>query len=93
MKIVFATNNINKIKEVQLLIPSHILLVSLESIGCHQEIPETQNTIEGNAIQKATYIKERYGLDCFADDTGLEVNALNGASIRKKIILLEISSN
>ncbi|MGY8924946.1 MAG: non-canonical purine NTP diphosphatase [Flavobacteriales bacterium] len=79
MKIVFATNNINKIKEVQSLIPSHILLVSLESIGCHQEIPETQNTIEGNAIQKATYIKERYGLDCFADDTGLEVNALNGA--------------
>ena len=63
MKIVFATNNINKIKEVQSLIPSHILLVSLESIGCHQEIPETQNTIEGNAIQKATYIKERYGLD------------------------------
>ena len=79
MKIVFATNNINKIKEVQSLIPSHILLVSLESIGCHEEIPETQNTIEGNAIQKATYIKERYGLDCFADDTGLEVNALSGA--------------
>jgi len=79
MKIVFATNNLNKIKEVQSLVPSHITLVSLEAIGCHEEIPETQDTIEGNAIQKATYIKEHYGLDCFADDTGLEVTALNGA--------------
>ena len=78
MKIVFATNNINKIKEVQSLIPSHILLVSLESIGCHQEIPETQNTIEGNAILKAKYIYDKYKVNCFADDTGLEVDALNG---------------
>ena len=79
MKIVFATNNLNKIKEVQSLVPSHITLVSLEAIGCYEEIPETQDTIEGNAIQKAPYIKEHYGLDCFADDTGLEVTALNGA--------------
>ena len=79
MKIVFATNNPNKIKEVQALVPSHIKLVSLEDIGCTEDIPETQDTIEGNAIQKADYIKEHYGLDCFADDTGLEVLALNGA--------------
>ena len=79
MNIVFATNNPNKIKEVQALIPSHIKLVSLEEIGCTEDIPETQNTIEGNAIQKADYIKEHYGLDCFADDTGLEVLALDGA--------------
>jgi len=79
MKIVFATNNPNKIKEVQSLIPSHITLVSLESIGCTEEVPETQDTIKGNAIQKAAYIKENYDLDCFADDTGLEVTALNGA--------------
>jgi len=79
MNIVFATNNPNKIKEVQALIPSHIKLVSLKEIGCTEDIPETQDTIEGNAIQKADYIKEHYGLDCFADDTGLEVLALDGA--------------
>lgn len=79
MKIVFATNNPNKIKEVQALLPSHIKLVSLKEIGCTEDIPETQVTIEGNAIQKADYIKKHYGLDCFADDTGLEVTVLNGA--------------
>jgi XTP/dITP diphosphohydrolase len=79
MNIVFATNNSNKIKEVQALLPSHIRLVSLQEIGCEEDIPETQDTIEGNAIQKADYIKEHYGLDCFADDTGLEVMALDGA--------------
>lgn len=78
MKIVFATNNLNKLKEVQALIPNHIKLLSLKDIECFEEIPETQNTIEGNAIQKATYIKEKYGYNCFADDTGLEVEALNG---------------
>ncbi|MBR9915550.1 MAG: non-canonical purine NTP diphosphatase [Algicola sp.] len=78
MQLVFATNNQNKIKEVQSLIPSHIQLLSLEDIGCEEDIPETQDTIEGNAIQKATYIKTNYGYDCFADDTGLEVAALNG---------------
>ncbi|MEN3324494.1 non-canonical purine NTP diphosphatase [Mariniflexile soesokkakense] len=78
MQIVFATNNLNKLKEVQALIPNHIKLLSLKDIECFEDIPETENTIEGNAIQKATYIKEKYGYDCFADDTGLEVEALNG---------------
>ena len=79
MELVFATNNINKIKEVQALTPSNIKLLSLKDIGCLEDIPETQNTIEGNAVQKAEYIKTHYGYDCFADDTGLEVEALNGA--------------
>ena len=79
MNIVFATNNSNKIKEVQALLPSYIKLVRLEEIGCVEDIPETQDTIDGNAIQKADYIKTHYGLDCFADDTGLEVMALDGA--------------
>lgn len=79
MKIVFATNNPNKIKEVQALIPSSIELLSLKDIGCFEEIPETQDTIKGNAIQKAEFIKNNYGYDCFADDTGLEVEALDGA--------------
>lgn len=78
MQLVFATNNFNKIREVQSLIPSHINILSLEAIGCFEEIPETQPTIEGNAIQKANFIKSKYGYDCFADDTGLEVDALNG---------------
>ncbi|WP_299254390.1 non-canonical purine NTP diphosphatase [uncultured Aquimarina sp.] len=78
MKIVFATNNPNKLKEVQALVPSHIQLLSLTNIGCTEDIPETSPTIEGNAIQKAQYIKENYGYDCFADDTGLEVDILNG---------------
>lgn len=78
MKLVFATNNHNKIKEVQSLIPKHIQLLSLEDIGCFEDIPETQPTIEDNAIQKAEYLKTHYGYDCFADDTGLEVTALHG---------------
>ena len=78
MQIVFATNNLNKLKEVQALIPKEIQLLSLKDIGCFEDIPETQSSIEGNAIQKATYIKENYGHNCFADDTGLEVDALNG---------------
>jgi len=78
MQLVFATNNHNKIKEVQSLIPQHIKLLSLENIGCLEDVPETQTTIEGNAKQKAEYIKTNYGYDCFADDTGLEVQALNG---------------
>ena len=77
-QLVFATNNLNKLKEVQNIIPSNIKLLSLKDIGCFEDVPETQNTIEGNAIQKAEYIKTHYGYDCFADDTGLEVNALNG---------------
>ena len=77
MKLVFATNNSNKLKEVQALLPKSITLLSLQDIGCLEDIPETQPTIEGNAIQKASYIKNNYGYDCFADDTGLEVEALN----------------
>lgn len=77
MQLVFATNNLNKLKEVQALIPTQIKLLSLNEINCTEDIPETQNTIEGNAKQKAEYIKHHYGYDCFADDTGLEVEALN----------------
>ena len=79
MKIVFASNNENKIKEIQQLLPENIQIVSLAAIGCHEEIPETADTIEGNAILKANYVTEYYGYDCFADDTGLEVQALDGA--------------
>jgi XTP/dITP diphosphohydrolase len=79
MQLVFATNNANKLKEVQALIPEHITLLSLKDINCLEDIPETQDTIEGNALQKAQYVKTNYGYDCFADDTGLEVAALDGA--------------
>ncbi|MBW1296651.1 non-canonical purine NTP diphosphatase [Aquimarina litoralis] len=78
MKLVFATNNLNKLKEVQALLPDHIQLLGLSEIGCTEDIPETSDTIEGNAIQKAEYVKKHYGYDCFADDTGLEVKILNG---------------
>lgn len=78
MKLVFATHNQNKFQEVKALLPEHIELFSLTDIKCYDEIPETENTIEGNAILKADYVKENFGLDCFADDTGLEVAALNG---------------
>lgn len=78
MQIVFASNNKNKIHELQSMLPESITIVSLESIGCFEDIPETAETIEGNAIQKANYVTEKYGFDCFADDTGLEVDALDG---------------
>lgn len=78
MKLVFASNNLNKIKEIQSILNGSIELLSLNDIGCHEEIPETAETIEGNAILKANYVTEKYGYDCFADDTGLEVTALNG---------------
>ena len=77
MQLVFATNNLNKLKEVQLLIPTHIKLLGLKDIGCNEDIPETEVTIEGNAKLKSSYIKKHYGYDCFADDTGLEVPSLN----------------
>ena len=79
MKLVFASNNKNKIQEIQALVPNIIQIVSLEEIGCIEDIPETADTIEGNAILKANYVTEKYGFDCFADDTGLEVDALNSA--------------
>ena len=79
MEIVFATNNQNKVYEVQLLLPKNIKILSLKDIGCLVDIPETANTLEGNAILKANYITENYRLNCFADDTGLLVDKLNGA--------------
>jgi XTP/dITP diphosphohydrolase len=78
MKLVFASNNQNKIKEIQQMLPEAITILSLEDIGCTEDIPETAETIEGNAILKANYVTKKYGYDCFADDTGLEVEALNG---------------
>lgn len=79
LKLVFASNNKNKIKEIQQLVPSEIQIMSLEDIGCHVDIAETAETIEGNAILKANYITQHYGYPCFADDSGLEVEALHGA--------------
>ena len=79
MQLVFASNNSNKIAEIQALVPKSIEILSLKDIGCTEEIPETAETIEGNAILKANYVTEKYGYNCFADDTGLEVEALNGA--------------
>ncbi len=78
MQLVFASSNPNKIKEIQNLVPATIQILSLDDIGCFEEIPETASTIEGNAILKANYITQNYGYDCFADDTGLEVDALGG---------------
>ena len=78
MQLVFASNNKNKIKEIQQLVPDHIKVVSLEDIGCDVDIPETAETIEGNAILKADYVTRHYGYPCFADDSGLEIDALNG---------------
>jgi XTP/dITP diphosphohydrolase len=78
MNLVFASNNKNKIKEIQSILPETIKILSLEEIGCHEDIPETADTIEGNAILKADYVTQKFGYDCFADDTGLEVTALNG---------------
>ncbi|NLP56978.1 non-canonical purine NTP diphosphatase [Lutibacter sp. B1] len=76
LKLVFATNNKNKLKEVEAMLP-HFEIVSLEAINCFEDIPETSDTLEGNAIIKANFITEKYGLNCFADDTGLEVEVLN----------------
>jgi XTP/dITP diphosphohydrolase len=78
MKLVFASNNKNKILEIRSMLPESIQILSLEDIGCLEDIPETANTIESNAILKANYVTQKYGCDCFADDTGLEVEALNG---------------
>lgn len=79
MKLVFASNNKNKIIEIQSILPETIQILSLEDIGCFEDIPETATTIEGNALLKANYVAEKYGFNCFADDSGLEVDALNGA--------------
>jgi XTP/dITP diphosphohydrolase len=79
MKIVFATHNEHKLFEVSKMLPNRIKILSLDDINCMEEIPETSDTISGNALQKANYVKTNYGVDCFADDTGLEIEALDGA--------------
>ena len=78
-KIVFATNNAHKLDEVRQMLGKKMEIYSLKDIRCNEEIAETSDTIEGNALQKARYVSEHYHIDCFADDTGLEVEALNGA--------------
>ena len=79
MKIVFATNNAHKLSEIRSILGESIEVLSLKDIGCDIDIPETGTTLEANALQKAQYIYDHYHMDCFADDTGLEVDALNGA--------------
>lgn len=78
MKIVFATNNSHKLDEIRSILGARFEVLSLSDIGCHADIPETANTLEGNAILKARYIVDNFDYDCFADDTGLEVAALGG---------------
>ncbi|MCR5679722.1 MAG: RdgB/HAM1 family non-canonical purine NTP pyrophosphatase [Prevotella sp.] len=79
MRIVFATNNQHKLQEVRQILGDRVEVLSLADIGCHEDIPETGLTLEENALQKASYVYDHYHLDCFADDTGLEVDALGGA--------------
>jgi len=78
MKLVFATNNPHKLQEINQLLDDSTELLSLSDINCFEEIPENQETIEGNAAEKSFYIWNKYGINCFADDTGLEIEALNG---------------
>lgn len=78
-KLVFATNNAHKLEEIRAILGDKVEILSLNDIDCHADIPETADTLQGNAALKAQYIYENYGFDCFADDTGLEVEALNGA--------------
>lgn len=78
-KIVFATNNAHKLSEVRAIAKGKLEILSLSDIGCHDDIPETADTLEGNALIKARWIRDKYGYDCFADDTGLMVDALDGA--------------
>ena len=79
MELVFATNNAHKLEEVRQILGHRFTVLSLKEIGCTEDIPETGETFQDNALQKARYVKEHYGYDCFADDTGLEVKALDGA--------------
>lgn len=79
MKLIFATQNQNKVKELQALMPNFIELHSLKDIGCEDDIPETAKTLEGNASQKSKYVVDKFQVNCFSDDTGLEVDALGGA--------------
>lgn len=77
--IVFATNNVHKLKELREIVGSDFNIMGLSDIGCHDDIPEDKDTLEGNALAKAEWVCRRYNIPCFADDTGLEVDALNGA--------------
>ncbi len=79
MQLCFATNNTHKLDELRQLVGSNINVVSLQDIGCKVDIPETGNTLQANSLEKAAYIKNQFAVDCFADDTGLEVDALDGA--------------
>lgn len=79
MRLVFATNNAHKLDEARAILGSRVEIVSLQDIGCNDDIPETADSLSGNSELKARYVYERYGLDCFADDTGMEVEALHGA--------------
>ena len=79
MKIVFATNNKNKLDEIKKISIGQLEILSLSDINCHEDIPETGDTLKENALMKAQFVKDKFGLDCFADDTGLEVEALNNA--------------
>ena len=78
MKLVFATNNLNKLSEIKSLVPTGIEILSLKDINCNEELPETNPTLQENALQKAKYVFDNYGFNCFADDTGLEIDALGG---------------
>lgn len=78
-KLVFATNNAHKLTEVRAMVGEDFEILSLNDIGCHADIPETADTLQGNAVMKARFVRDNYGLDCFADDSGLEVEALGGA--------------
>ena len=77
--LVFATNNQNKINEVRAVLPPAVIVLGLKDISCYEELPENQNTLEGNALEKAGYVYDNFGFDCFSEDTGLEVRALNNA--------------
>ncbi len=79
MRIIFATNNLHKIQEINAILGAAIQIVGLRDIGCSEALPETQDTLSGNALQKARYVAEHYGVDCFSEDTGLEIEALHGA--------------
>ncbi len=78
MKLVFATNNQHKLEEARAILKEHVDVISLAELGCNDDIPETAHTLQGNSFLKARYIYEHFGVNCFADDTGLEINALNG---------------
>ena len=79
MKLVFATNNPNKLSEIRSLVPAEIKILSLKDINCNEQLPETNPTLQENALQKAKYVFDNYGFNCFADDTGLEIEVLGGA--------------